>query len=203
MKLDYCKTLFLILAAFSLAMTANSAPAEVYKIVDADGNVTYTDKPPGDGSSPIELKPLSVIEAPSYEQPQAPTRETSEAGQEEGGKEMSLKYLRKNYRDFSIVAPQQEESLWNPQSAIPVAWNTRYALQPGMQVIVSIDGEAREPTSEQVIPIDGLHRGEHTVSAELRDAKNRKIATAETVTFFVRQPGLYQRGPRPTPHGGG
>ena len=41
--------------------------AQVYKVVDEDGNVTFTDQAPADGSKPVELPPISVIEAPKYE----------------------------------------------------------------------------------------------------------------------------------------
>jgi len=202
MKLVTHKTFFLVLIALLLACAAGSLAAQVYKVVDKDGNVSYTDQPPGDGSKPYDLPPISVIEAPTYEK--AP--EAKKAGEEgeagEDGKEMSLKYLRKHYRDFAIVAPQQEESIWHPESAISVAWNARYALQAGMQVTVFMDGKRQATTAEQIIPVAGLDRGEHTVTAELKDGKNRKIATAEPVTFFIRRPGLYNR-PRVAPRGGG
>jgi len=177
---------------------ANPLLAQVYKTVDEDGNVVYTDQAPKDGSGPMELPPLSIIEAPTYEKPAEATPEDDEG---EGGKEMSLRYLRKNYADFAIVAPQAEETVWQPEGVITAAWNTRYQLQPGMQVTVSVDGVAQTATSEQIIPLAGLERGEHTVTAELTDAQNRRIAAAEPVTFFVRRPGLYNR-PRPTPRGG-
>jgi len=202
MKLVTHKTLFLILMALSLAFAAGSLAAQVYKVVDKDGNVSYTDQPPGDGSKPIKLAPISVIEAPTYEQPPEAAKASEEGEAGEDGKEMSLRYLRRNYKDFTIVAPQQEESIWHPESAITVAWNARYALQEGMQVTVFVDGKQQATTREQIIPVVGLERGEHTVTAELKDGKNRRIATAEPVTFFIRRPSLYNR-PRVVPHGGG
>jgi len=200
MKLITHKILFSILVAIALAITASPLAAQVYKTVDEDGNVTYTDQPPSDGSAPIKLRPISVIEAPIYEK--AP-RADEEGAEGEGGKEMSLKYLRKNYKDFAIVAPQQEESVWHPDEAITVAWNVGYQLQEGMNVTVYVDGALQATTTEQIIPVSGLDRGEHTVTAELKDARNRKIATAKPVTFFVRRPNLYNNRPRVTPHGGG
>ena len=200
MKLITRKKLFLILLMFLLAMTASPLLAQVYKIVDEDGNVTYTDKPPADGSKPIELRPISVIEAPVY----ATAPETDEKSAEgEAGKEMSLRYLRKNYKDFAIIAPQSEEAVWHPEGPISVAWTVGYKLQEGMQVSVFVDGSLQATTSDQIIPVSGLERGEHTVKAELKDAKNRLIASAEPVTFFIRRPGLYNNRPIPTPHGGG
>jgi hypothetical protein len=136
-----------------------------------------------------------VIETPTYEQP----AKADVKGEE--SKEMSLKYLRKHYADFAIVSPQQEESVWHPDAAMPVAWSTRYQLQEGMQVTIYIDGKQQSKTSDQIIPVPELDRGEHKVEAQLTDSRNRKIATAEPITFFVRRPGLYQRA-RPTPRGG-
>jgi len=195
MKRIMIKTFFLILMACLMTMATSAMSAEVYKVVDEDGNVTYTDKPPKDGSGPIKLAPISVIETPTYEQPAKADAEGEES------KEMSLKYLRKHYADFAIVSPQQEESVWHPDAAMPVAWSTRYQLQEGMQVTIYIDGKQQSKTSDQIIPVPELDRGEHKVEAQLTDSRNRRIATAEPITFFVRRPGLYQRA-RPTPRGG-
>lgn len=197
------KSLMIVFALLMIAATP--LLAQVYKVVDEDGNVTYTDQPPADGSGPIELRPISVIEAPTYET--AP-KTGGEAGGDEDGKEMSLSYLRKNYRDFAIVSPQQEESVWRPDGPIPVAWNTKYALQEGMQVNLFLDGKKHSSTTQQMVPVANLDRGEHVLTAELRDAKNRVIAQAGPVTFFVRQPGLYNRAlnnapPSVNPNGGG
>lgn len=185
------KTCFMILFAFLLAITVTPLMAqEVYKVVDKDGNVTFTDQPPVDGSKPIKLAPISVIEAPTYEKAPEPT------AQEGAEKEPSLSEMRKIYRDFAIISPQQEESVWKPDGPIPVAWNVRTALQPGMKVTLFLDGKNHMTTVQPMIPLTGLDRGEHTVKAELRDSKNRIVATAETITFFVRQPNLYNRARR-------
>ena len=179
-----------------LLVSATPLMAQVYKIVDKDGNVTYTDQAPADGSPPIELRPISVIEAPIYATAPAATQEDSVSAD---GKEMSLTYLRKNYQDFAIVSPQQEESVWRPEGPIPVAWNTQYALQDGMQVTLFLDGKKHSSTTQQMVAMTGLERGEHVLTAELRDVKNRVIAKAEPVTFFVRQPGLYDRALNDSP----
>ena len=105
----------------------------------------------------------------------------------------SLSDLRRIYRDFAIISPEQEESVWKPDGPIPVAWNVRTALQPGMQVTLFLDGKIHMTTIQPMIPLSGLDRGEHTVKAELRDSKNRIVATAGTITFFIRQPNLYNR----------
>ena len=184
-------TLVLLLAFASLPLAA-----QVYKTVDENGNVVYTDQPPKEGAEPIKLRPISVIEAPVYEK-----AEPVDAAEEES-KEKPLRFLRKHYEGFAIVSPNQEESIWYADGVVPVAWSTPNPLEPGMQVTVSVDGRAQPPTSERVVAFTGLERGEHTASAVLTDAKNRRVATAETITFFIRQPNIYMNTPRPTPRGG-
>jgi hypothetical protein len=197
MNLISLKTLLLIPVTLSLAIASGSLAAQVYKTVDEDGNVTYTDRQPEDGSTPIKLPELSVIEAPVYEK--APSSADKSAAGE--GEEKPLRFLRKHYEDFAIVSPQQEESVWYSQEVIAVVWGTANPLEAGMRVTVSVDGVRQPPTAERVIPMTGLERGEHTATAELTDGRNRRIATAAPITFFIRQPNLYSN--RPGPRGGG
>ena len=185
------KSMQLMLITMLLTFAAVPLMAQVYKTVDENGNVTYTDQPPADGSKPIKLRPISVIEAPTYEK--APEADEESATGEES-KEMSLNTLRMNYKDFSIIAPQPEESIWNPEEFISVAWRVGSQLQPGMTVTVSVDGRLYAKTTEQVVQVNLRDRGEHKVTAELKDSKNRLVATAGPVIFYIMQPGLGSLG---------
>ena len=179
------KSLLMIFFASLLTTAASPLVAQVYKVVDEDGNVTFTDKPPADGSKPIDLAPISIIEAPTYEKAPVATEE------DEAEKEMSLGYMRRVYRDFAITSPAQEESVWKPDGPIAVTWGARTDLQPGMNVTLYLDGKRHTTTAQPMVPLSGLDRGEHTLKAELRDSRNRVVTTSETVTFFVRQPNVF------------
>ena len=193
MNLITNKTFLLILIAFVLVIANGPLTAQIYKVVDKDGNVTFTDRSPADGAKPVDLPPLSVIESPVYETKAKP----DEA--EVAADEPSLRDMRRNYKDFEITSPQPEQSLWQPDQATTVAWNVRYQLHPGMKVTVFVNGQQYATSTERMIPIGELDRGEHTVTAELKDAKNRKIATAKPVTFYIQRPNIYtnRRGPIP------
>lgn len=202
MKFISNKALLMILMTFSLALTAGSLMAQVYKVVDEHGNVTFTDIPPGDGTKPVDLPALSVIETPDYEETARQAAEAAAAaGVDAEPPEETLRSLRQSFRDFEIISPQSEESVWAPDGPIPAAWRTSNALQDGMQVMIYIDGNLHATTAQPMVPLVGLERGEHIITAEIRDQRNRTIATAPAITFFVRQPGLYNR-PRVGPRGG-
>jgi hypothetical protein len=201
MKRIFLKTYLLTFTVLSLAIAAGSISAQVYRVVDEHGNVIYTDRPPETGAEAVELPPLSIIEVPVYEKTARQKAEEVEASGEQG-KEVPLRTLRRDYRDFVIVSPQQEESVWHPEGPVPIAWRTGKDLQQGMKVTIFVDGNQQATTTQPIIPVSGLERGEHTVTAEIKDARNRKIATADPVTFFIRQPTIYNR-PRVGPGGGG
>jgi hypothetical protein len=194
MKLIFENTFILTLITLSLVFAASSLAAEVYKTVDKDGNVTYTDKPPTDGTGPMELPGLSVIESPEYQK----TAREAEAeaianGTQTEPEEVPLRQLRNDFKDFAIVSPQQEESVWRPDGPVTIAWSTGAQMLAGMKVTVTLDGKRLSTTTDRMVLVPNMERGEHTVAAELTDARNRRVALAEPVTFFIRQPGLYNR----------
>lgn len=193
-----CKTqnmILMTLVTFLLLSAAHPLMAEVYKTVDENGNVTYTDRSPGDGSRPMELPELSIIERPTY---QKTARQAGLENKDAEGEEtaVSLRALRRKYRDFAIISPTNEESIWNAQQAVPVAWRVSSPLAAGMTVTLIVDGKRQAATTQSVIPVDGLVRGEHTLTAELKDAKNRTVASAQPVTIFIKQPSVYNNRAR-------
>lgn len=173
---------FLLVVA--LLVCAPLALAEVYRIVDEDGNVIYTDQAPKDGAQPMDLPGLSVVETPEYQRP----RKSDSREEAEGAETASdLRTLRRSYRDFRIVNPMPEQTFWGTENSASVAWDTNYALQEGMSVVFYLDGDPQPPTTERAMSTGRLDRGEHRVRAELYDAQKRRVASTETVTFHVKQ----------------
>lgn len=172
--------------AITLAVVLLAAPlshAEVYKVVDAQGNVTYTDQPPDSNAKPEKLRELSIISPQVAE----PVGVPIESGVAPEAKEVSIRQLRRAHRDFAIVSPKPEEALWGTENQATVKWTTGAPLNAGMGVAVFVDGVAQEPTNAPVTILTGLDRGEHKVYAELWDDSGRKIATTPTVTFYIMQ----------------
>lgn len=170
-----------------LALLCAPALAEIYKVVDENGNVTYTDQAPGPDAKPVDLPGLSII-SPQ----QAPAgRKTADDQKEAGLEEVtSIRELRRGYSDFAIVTPKPDESLWGTENTATVTWATRYQLQAGMYVVVHLDGEAQPPSNTPVAVFRNMDRGTHTVRAELFDQRNRRVASSQTVTFHIKQQSI-------------
>ena len=185
------------LAALML-LTSGAASAQVYKIVDKDGNVTYTDQAPPDGAEPMQLPELSVVDT-DYEEAEA--AETGEgAATTEESEELTPRDLRRMYRDFRILTPANEETFWGTANAVVISWGTEAPLQPGMKTRLFIDGAPQAESQATTVALT-LDRGEHSVFAELRDARGRRLVTTPTITFFIKQAAVGVQ-PRPTPHNG-
>jgi hypothetical protein len=181
-----------ITAVFLLSVSAAWA-ADIWKTVDEDGNVIYTDQAPKDGSAPMDLPELSVIETDIQEK-QTP------AGEEQV-KAPTTGELRKLYRDFRITRPLPEETFWGTANTVVVTWSSKTPLTPDLNVRLFVDGKAQEAPATGGASLN-LERGEHKVFAELRDAGNRRIIKTGSVTFFVKQNSANFNRPRPTPRGG-
>jgi len=185
-------TLAAIIASGTLA-------AQVYKVVDENGNVTYTDQPPSDGSAPMVLPDVSVVEGDDVaEAAEAASDAEPEADAEAGDLEAAAdpdaevvvektpRELRQEFRDFRILSPGKDETFWGTSNTVVVSWGASAAYEPGMSVSVVVNGETHDasPTGNLSLTLD---RGEHKVHAVLLDHRGRRIVTTNAVTFYIKQ----------------
>jgi len=171
------------IAAVVFCFLAVSAGAQVYKVVDEDGNVTYTDQAPPGGAEPMELPDLSVVDT-DYVAP--PATSDSQPAQDAAPAEPTPRELRKMYSDFKITRPMPEETFWGTANQVVVSWGSSKPLEDGMTVKVYVDGTLQSGDQGGMLALT-LDRGEHTVYAELFDARGRRVVTSGSVTFFVKQ----------------
>jgi hypothetical protein len=171
------------LAILLLPLSAFSQ-GEIYKVVDKDGNVTFTDQRPTTEAQPMDLPPLSVIKS-DVQVPEPPAAATAGAAVEQPNPP-TTKELKRQFRDFKITRPQPEETFWGTANTVVVSWGSSQPISSGMSVRLFVDGAGQNAAAMGGVTLT-LDRGEHQVYAELRDEGNRRIATTDTVTFFVKQ----------------
>jgi hypothetical protein len=183
---------FLILLAATALMVCFSAHGQVYKIVDKDGNVTYTDQAPGDGSEPMKLPELSVVSTDYEDSAETATESAAVEASEE--QELTLRDVRKMYRGFSISSPSPNQTFWGTENSVVLGWQSPQPLQEGMTVQMIVDGVPQPESTANMMAMT-MDRGEHSVSAKLLDARGRTLATTASVTFFIHQQTVRGNGP--------
>jgi hypothetical protein len=172
---------WLPLLALLLPLAA-SAEGEIYKVVDKDGNVTYTDQQPSSGAEPMDLPELSVIQTdPVVPLPGAAAKDAAEPPGQPTPSE-----LRRLLADFRILQPQQDETFWGTGNQVTVAWGSSQPIPEGMSARLYVDGQAQDGPAAGNVTLT-LERGEHQVYVELLDERRRRILATDTVTFFVKQ----------------
>lgn len=171
------KRLVLLFAGL-LAVASTTASAQAYRWVDDAGIVHYSDRPQP-GAEQIALpKPntsnrlssrssnttRSNPSADAAEKPKAPVR----------------------YESFTVVSPAPEETLWNIDGALNVSLALSPALQPGHQVRVYFDGQARIVTSAN-FQLENVYRGAHNLQAEILDETGKLMIRSQASRFYVQQ----------------
>jgi hypothetical protein len=182
MKMNKGLITVLISMAFLSLSPEGWSEGQIFKVVDKDGNVTFTDQRPSGDAEPMDLPPLSVIETDLP----PPSTPAAQAGAEEQDQAPSPRDLRRMFRDFSITQPLQEETFWGTENTVVITWGSSADILPEMSVMLYVDSEGQKAPVAGFVTLT-LDRGEHQVYAELRDERNRRIVTTETVTFFIKQ----------------
>ncbi len=193
------KGMIAALAAIVLSLPMDGwTEGQIYKVVDEDGNVTFTDQRPSSDARPMDLPPLSVIETDAP----PPSTPAHQAGEPEEDRPLTPRELRRQFRDFSITQPLQEETFWGTENTVVVTWGSSAEIPPEMNVMLYVDGKGQKAPASGSVTLT-LDRGEHQVYAELRDERNRRIVTTPTVTFFIKQHSAnFNRPGAGTPKGG-
>jgi len=145
----------------------------LYKWVDEQGNVHYSDKP-HPGATKVHLPHAQTFTAP----------ETAAPGTTQEGGNTQPQPQQPPYTTFLIASPGADETLSNVQN-VTVTVDLEPGLQKGDKVTITMDGQSQGPGTALSATFD-VDRGEHSASATLIEA-NGQILNAPSVTFYVQK----------------
>ena len=145
----------------------------VYKWVDKDGVVHYTDKPPAKDATPAKLPPLQTYK---------------------GGSNPKLQKFEKpaikgigGYAQIEIVTPSHDETFRGGERVVPVAVQVTPQLGEGQKLIYLLDGLPQsQPTTDTAFALTDVERGSHTVTVSLVNANGEELTTSTGVTFHLK-----------------
>ena len=151
--------------------------AVVYKWVDADGVVHYSDQ-----SSPGAEK----IYTSSSSSAAATSEARSPAGSQRAPASSPTTGL--SYSEFSIASPVNDQTFYG-EDVIAVHLNLAPTLKPNHAITWHLNGmELEDPPNAVSFPLPHLDRGTYTLAATIIDQRTGESQSSNSVTFFVRQP---------------
>ena len=167
-------TLILLLASLAVAGT-------VYKWVDENGVVHYSDQPHPEAQK-VDVPPAQTYKG-GASVPAMPT--TGPSAPPASSEPASA------YQGCAISEPAKDQTFTNVD-ALSVVVRTDPGLRPGDRVYLTLDGQplnGGKPTGSQftLSPVD---RGTHVVQAVVRDGQGGLMCQSPGVTFNVHQPSL-------------
>jgi hypothetical protein len=157
-------------------LAAAAATADVWRWIDDDGVVHYSDTPRA-GAELVDVSESSRSTGARVYRNTAPSSSDDAAA----ATEQAFKYER-----LSISSPGAEETLWNIEGTLSVSLSLSPGLQTGHQVRVYFNGEPRMVNSTS-FTLDEVYRGVHNIQAEVLDATGRLMIRSTSNRFYVQQ----------------
>lgn len=178
-----------ILLAFAAMLVISTAQAEVYRYIDSNGNLVFTDSPPKDKADAakaekVETRPIMTV--PAFQ----------------GGKAAeSAETPRQAATGYEVVIQNPEPGATfqkNAGESIPVAVSVTPSVANGHRVIYLLDGKEQDGAVGGLTS-DMFDRGTHRLEVRVVDRQGGVLARA-AVEFNIQQTSaLGPTAPKPKP----
>lgn len=179
-----------ILILMLLAVSSIAAADEVYRWVDKDGQVHYSDRP-HEGAEIVTLSKAQTFSMPAVK----PTQRTK--GKQDNSQKTD------SYSSVTIASPAPDEVLWGTDGKVKVSVSVQPQLRRGHRLMVYLDNKAvaRLTGNQREAELTEVFRGEHTLRAEVLDSTGSVVAKSNSAPFTVKQTSIQNpNNPnRPTP----
>lgn len=168
--MDYAgimRILLLLICFFTILPVA----AEVYRSVNENGEVIYTDKP-SPGAEQIEVDEVQTIDAPAEQDFEytPPQKEQPQA-----------------YTKLEITSPENDTSIRDNAGNVTVSIALEPALKAGDKMVLSMDGTKVSEGASNQFSLTNLDRGTHSLSVAVVNAAGKELKRSSAVLFTIQR----------------
>jgi hypothetical protein len=169
---------------FTLLLVSISSTAAVYRWVDENGKVHYSD----------EAKPnAELVEVKENTQNTIVLNDTPiivDSTSQNDAIELVL----------NIVSPTHDETIRSNEGKFDVIVSVTPTLPRGILLALFIDGEVKaQPQSSSTFSLTGIYRGEHIIVVKALDQNGKVLASSSPRKIFLHQASV-SRMAKPTPY---
>lgn len=163
---------------------SGAAETELYKWVDKDGTVHFSDQPTA-GAEKIKVKDVDTI----------PALKSPPAGPESPPAAVT-------HYEITFTSPKAEETIRDNAGNVNVSVNLTPPLndKSGDTLQFSVDGQPQGDSGMATqLTLTNLDRGTHTVQATVLDGANRPLTSARVTFYLQRFSALNNPAPKNNP----
>lgn len=159
-----------------LLLIAGPVTAEVYRNVDAQGNVTFSDEP-SKGAKTVKVKPVTTVTLPKPQN----VRETDKL-RDDVKREGSV------YESVSFTYPEEEQAFQSGSGDVRFEMRSTPGLESGHKYEVTLDGQPVGQSTSGSVTVNNVYRGTHEAGIHIVDTNGVQIKTGNPVRFTVHRP---------------
>jgi len=184
------KKLKLFTLLLFMLLNSTATQAEMYKWVDQDGNISYSDHPPYKGAKKLEAPALSSV--PATDIPEKKPETVAETNGEDEKKITKYAYLR-------ITSPENDATIRDNNGNFSISISIKPSLntKAGDYFSVLMDGKVmHDKLSSTSVSMTNIDRGSHTVSVTVNSKDGKPIRKSSPVTVHVHRQSILRKQPR-------
>lgn len=145
------------------------ASAEVYRSVDKDGNVVFSDEASPDAETVI-IPEVQTIPPPKV-----------------GGRYEAPPPKEEFYRELLVTSPAHDSTIRDNTGNISVGVSVDPSLQGGHQLVLYMDGQEVSSGRQLSFTLNNVDRGTHQLRAVIKDAKGRIVKSSKSSSFHLHR----------------
>jgi len=176
------------LSAFVICILFNSSSvyAQMYKWVDEEGNVTFSDQPPYKGAEQLDLPDLSTV------------GRTRAAPQQTEPVEDEKKEVTK-YTELKITSPANDATIRDNSGNFSISFSVKPPLDTDFEhtFSVSLDGKVvKKNLTSSSASFSNIDRGTHNISVSVKNKSGKTLRKSKPVTIHLHRHSALRKQPR-------
>ena len=177
--------LFILLSLFFF-----SSQAELYKWVDENGEIVYSDEPPHENAEPLVPPPLSTTPAFKHK---AKAKMKTPVDEKEKEKETL-------YSLFNITSPVNNEIIRDNAGnfSVSLELSPELDIKAGHTITILVDSQSKiQGNTGLTVGLKNINRGAHAIQAVIKNKQKKIIQSTNSVTIHMRRTSIRHKQATP------
>lgn len=166
----YAKHMRLIISVLLLVLLNPAIAETVYKTVDENGNVIFTDKP-SEEAEKVKIQDLeNTIDNPNPAKykPSAPKSDA----------------VSFSYESLTVTSPENGAGIRSNNGSVSISLSIEPNIRPGHKVIIMMDG--KQVGTGFAVSLQNVDRGTHTITAKVVDGEGKSLISTSSSFSLLR-----------------